>query len=212
MERLGKISEWHDNRGFGFVAPVGDDAANGRVFFHIRDYDQGLRRPEVGELVKFSASKQGDGRWRASRVRRAVASPRANATATKPRKATARPVRHLAPAWSLVLLVLAYACAVALAVEHERLPMELVFWFVAANGITLLFYYGDKVAAQRGESRTSESTLHALEFVGGWPCALLAQRLFRHKTTKASYRAGFWTAVVLHIVVVAGLAYGRVLG
>lgn len=211
MERLGKISEWHDDRGFGFLAPLGDDPAGTRVFFHVRDYDQGSRRPEPGELVKFSASRQDDGRWRADRVRRAVAPARGDAKSVKPTKAAARPAPRRAPAWALALLVSAYAGGLAVAVEHGRLPMELMFWFVAVNVVTLFFYYGDKTAAQRGESRTPESTLHALEFAGGWPGALLAQRLFRHKTAKASYRAGFRTAVVLHIAVLAGLAYGRVL-
>ena len=51
MERLGKVSEWNEARGFGFVAPVDDADGTGRVFFHVRDYDQGPRllrqaRPE----------------------------------------------------------------------------------------------------------------------------------------------------------------------
>ena len=62
-----------------------------------------------------------------------------------------------------------------------------------------------------GHHRIPESTLHTLELAGGWPCALLAQRLFRHKTTKASYRVAFWTMVALHVTALAGLAYAGVL-
>ena len=50
-----------------------------------------------------------------------------------------------------------------------------------------------------------------LELAGGWPGALLAQRLLRHKTAKASYRSAFWTMVVLHITIMAALAHARVL-
>ncbi|PZQ23825.1 MAG: hypothetical protein DI562_18430 [Stenotrophomonas acidaminiphila] len=48
MERLGKVSEWNDDRGFGFIAPL--DGEPTRVFFHVRDYRLDGRRPEVGEL------------------------------------------------------------------------------------------------------------------------------------------------------------------
>jgi uncharacterized membrane protein YsdA (DUF1294 family) len=39
-----------------------------------------------------------------------------------------------------------------------------------------------------------------MELVGGWPGALLAQQVFRHKTRKLSYQVVFWTIVVLHAV------------
>lgn len=211
MERLGKVIEWNEARGFGFVAPVDDAKATGRVFFHVRDYDQGPRRPEVGELVKFSAAKRDDGRWRASRVRRAVApAHRTPPTRTKNPKTAHAPGRP-APASRLVALVLAYAVSIAMAIHYGRLPAMLPFWLIAANGLAMLFYHGDKTAAQRGGSRVAESTLHLLELAGGWPGALLAQRLFRHKTTKPSYRSEFRAVVILHIAILAVLAYARVL-
>ena len=211
MERLGRVSEWNEARGFGFLAPVDGADGAGRVFFHVRDYDQGPRRPEVGELVKFSASKRDDGRWRAIRVRRAVANARNPApTVTRNPKAAHRPGGP-APASAPVALVLAYTASMAIAVYIGRLPVMLAFWLITATCLAVLFYYGDKTAAQRGESRIAESTLHIVELAGGWPGALLAQRLLRHKTAKASYRSAFWTMVALHIMLVAALAYARVL-
>ena len=59
----------------------------------------------------------------------------------------------------------------------------------------------DKNRARRGLWRTPESTLHAIELLGGWPGSYLAQQRFRHKTAKRSYRFTFWTIVVLHQVV-----------
>lgn len=217
MALLGKVSEWHDDRGFGFVAPI--DAHTGhhpgagdRVFFHIRHYDPGTRRPEVGELVRYSAAKLADGRWRASRIRRAVPPVRGKHSAAIAKRSAERAARKPAPAWMLVALVLVYAAGWAVAVRGDRLPMVSLVWLAVANLVTVACYYSDKAAARRGRSRIPESTLHALEFAGGWPGALLAQRLFRHKTTKASYRIAFWTMVTGHIAVVAGLAYGRALG
>ncbi|MFP5341147.1 MAG: DUF1294 domain-containing protein, partial [Gammaproteobacteria bacterium] len=36
------------------------------------------------------------------------------------------------------------------------------------------------------------------ELAGGWPGALVAQQVFRHKTRKLSYQLTFWLIVVLH--------------
>ena len=212
MERLGKVSEWNEARGFGFVAPVDDADGTGRIFFHVLDYDQGSRRPEVGELVKFSASKRDDGRWRATRVRRAVArADNPSPMVSRNRKAAHASLGRPAAASALVALVLAYAASIAIAIYTGRLPVTLLFWLIAANGLATLFYYGDKTAAQRGESRIPEAVLHMLELAGGWPAALLAQRVFRHKTVKASYRSAFRRMVTLHITIGAALAYARVL-
>ena len=58
----------------------------------------------------------------------------------------------------------------------------------------------DKRAATLDSRRTPESTLHTLELLGGWPGALAARHLFRHKTRKASYRLVFWAIGTLHLV------------
>jgi uncharacterized membrane protein YsdA (DUF1294 family) len=40
--------------------------------------------------------------------------------------------------------------------------------------------------------RTQESKLHLVALLGGWPGALLAQDLFRHKSRKAQFQVVFW--------------------
>lgn len=57
----------------------------------------------------------------------------------------------------------------------------------------------DKRAAERGEWRTSECTLHTWEFFGGYLGSFLSQQTFRHKTKKTSYQFQFWVIVVIHI-------------
>ena len=57
--------------------------------------------------------------------------------------------------------------------------------------ITFAVYYLDKRAARLGRPRTPEATLHVLELLGGWPGALLAQRLIRHKNAKIGYLVVF---------------------
>ncbi len=65
--------------------------------------------------------------------------------------------------------------------------------------ITFLAYALDKSAAIRQQWRTSESTLHTLSLACGWPGALLAQQVLRHKTSKESFIAGYWVTVLLNV-------------
>ncbi|WP_223505612.1 DUF1294 domain-containing protein [Pseudomonas sp. GL-RE-29] len=75
---------------------------------------------------------------------------------------------------------------------------------LAAYGIVsvlaFLLYWSDKRKARADTWRTPENVLHAMEFAGGWPGALLAQQVFRHKTRKVSFQLVFWLIVLLHQV------------
>ncbi|MEE1886539.1 DUF1294 domain-containing protein [Pseudomonas carassii] len=66
--------------------------------------------------------------------------------------------------------------------------------------ISLLLYWQDKQQARTQAWRTPEKVLHASELLGGWPGALLAQQLFRHKTRKVAYQLVFWGIVLAHQV------------
>ena len=61
--------------------------------------------------------------------------------------------------------------------------------------------WSDKRRAEAGDRRLPEAMLHFLELLGGWPGAFLAQRQFRHKTSKASYQIIFWMIVLCHQVI-----------
>ena len=78
----------------------------------------------------------------------------------------------------------------------------LVFHLVSINLTTIIAYYVDKIAAINHAWRVPENTLHTLEFLGGWPGALCAQKLFRHKTSKKSFRAIFWLMIVMEFAAV----------
>lgn len=195
MERLGKVSEWNDDRGFGFIAPRDGEPA--RVFFHIRDYRLDGRRPETGELVKFSAQRQPDGKWRAHAVQRTIPAAR-RASPPTPARRPSRPPSILPG----VVAIVAYALLIAWAIRAGRLPFETMFLPMILSAITYVVYALDKHAAQTGRWRTQETTLHLLELLGGWPGAWIAQQTLRHKSRKPRYRVVFWTMVVLHVAVV----------
>lgn len=70
---------------------------------------------------------------------------------------------------------------------------------------TFIFYAIDKAAAQSNRWRIPESTLHAFALMGGWPGALLAQTLLRHKSVKRAFRLIFWMTVTINLLVLGWL-------
>lgn len=91
--------------------------------------------------------------------------------------------------------------------------LALPWWMPALLGLMSVIAFAaygiDKAAAKRGAQRVSERTLLTLGFLGGWPGAIVAQQLFRHKTRKRAFRRRFWASVVLSILtlaVIIGLA------
>ena len=79
--------------------------------------------------------------------------------------------------------------------------------YVVASVICFFAYGIDKWKAKADRPRTSESTLHLLELLGGWPGALVAQSLLHHKSQKTSFRIWFWIIVAVHLVLVGVWAY-----
>jgi uncharacterized membrane protein YsdA (DUF1294 family) len=72
--------------------------------------------------------------------------------------------------------------------------------YAIASVATFIAFARDKRAAQLNLLRTPEKTLHALELVGGWPGALLAMSIIRHKNRKLSYLAVFAVIILIHAV------------
>ena len=83
----------------------------------------------------------------------------------------------------------------------------LLLAYAVLSGVALVMYRADKVAAQHGAWRTPEANLHAVALLGGWPGALVARPLFRHKTTKQPFRSIFWCTVVANCLALAWLVY-----
>lgn len=71
-------------------------------------------------------------------------------------------------------------------------------WITLLSLTTFVLYGWDKRRAIQGGERTPESTLHLLALFGGWPGALLAQPILRHKRAKRSFQVVFWLIVAAH--------------
>ena len=90
---------------------------------------------------------------------------------------------------------LAVICGVA---ARGMLPLGVPALYLALSLAAGVAYGIDKRAAQSGAWRTRESTLHVLALMGGWPGALVAQRVFRHKSRKPSFQLVFCVTVALN--------------
>ena len=119
-------------------------------------------------------------------------------TAQRPAAGKEEGVRNV----RLKLLVLGLLCLLPLVGAAQMawsgqswLPLAV---YPAVSLITVLLYWQDKHQARTQAWRTPEKVLHASELLGGWPGALVAQQLFRHKTRKLSYQLMFWAIVLLH--------------
>ena len=74
---------------------------------------------------------------------------------------------------------------------------------VVVNLWTMLRFWQDKQRAVAGQRRIPESDLLGLALIGGSPGALLARRLFRHKTRKEPFST--------QLLVITGLQAGTVI-
>ncbi|CAH0188275.1 DUF1294 domain-containing protein [Pseudomonas mediterranea] len=118
------------------------------------------------------------------------------------RRHTARHTGGAVQNLRLKLIVFALLCALPLA-GSLLLGLQEASWVpLTAYGIVsvvaFLLYWSDKRKARSDAWRTPENVLHAVELAGGWPGALLAQQVFRHKTRKVSFQVVFWFIVLLH--------------
>lgn len=80
-------------------------------------------------------------------------------------------------------------------------------WYLVLSAIAFLAFALDKSAAARGRRRIPERTLHGIELIGGWPGALAASAMLRHKSSKLSYRIVRALIIALHLAAWAFIAW-----
>jgi uncharacterized membrane protein YsdA (DUF1294 family)/cold shock CspA family protein len=182
----GTLKSWNDERGFGFVEPRqgGQD-----IFVHIKAFPAGTGRPTIGLPLSFEVELGPNGKKRAMAVQFVLQSK-------KPRHQYA----EFAAPWTIsrVLVIPVFALLYWYVVSRYSFNPIIALAYLVASIIAFLAYALDKSAAKQGRWRTSESTLHLLGIACGWPGALLAQQLLRHKTSKPSFVSAFWATVLIN--------------
>jgi uncharacterized membrane protein YsdA (DUF1294 family) len=81
----------------------------------------------------------------------------------------------------------------------------LLGWYALASVVTFATFGFDKFSARSGSRRIPERTLHAMEFVGGWPGAIAAILWLRHKSSKPPFLLLTFAIMALHIAVLGAI-------
>ena len=184
----GKITQWDDDKGFGFIQPL---LKGERLFVHIKALQNRSRRPVMGEVVTYTIGKDEQGRLQAQQV----------TFAGEKRKIKAA---KRATKWPLYC-VLVFAAVLSAAVAMAKLPLYVPLLYAGLSVVTFMAYWLDKRKAQSGLWRTPESTLQFMALLGGWPGALLAQSYLRHKSQKRAFLQVFYFAALLNLIALAWL-------
>lgn len=193
MQHQGTLTSWNDDRGFGFIQPT---AGGEPVFVHIKAFVGTKGRPNLNQRLVFEVQTTAQGKKRAANVQLAAfatgpAKPRQPA-----RKRNAGPAEWgTASRWAIPAMVVLVAVVAML----WTVPWWVPGLYVGMSAVCFMAYAFDKSAARAGRWRTAESTLLALGLAGGWPGAVLAQQVLRHKSAKPAFRSAFWGTVVLNV-------------
>lgn len=179
MRYQGKVTNWKDEQGFGFVTPNGGGQ---KAFVHIKAFSKISHRPTEGDIITYELATDETGRYFAKNIRFAGES----STSTNSNKSS-----YLGTFFTLTFCLL-----ITILVSLGLLPLAIGGLYLTSSIVTFLVYAIDKSAAQNDRRRTRESTLHLLGFVGGWPGALLAQKTLRHKSKKQEFQTIFWVTVI----------------
>jgi len=181
MRYQGKITNWKDDQGFGFITPNG---GGNQVFVHIKSFANRQRRPVENEIVTYELKADAKGRAQAESV--AFLGERALSATSSGRSNVS------------LILAAAFLIFVAGSAFAGKLPYTVLGLYLLASAVAFVAYAFDKSAARNNQRRTPEDTLHFFALVGGWPGALAAQRLLRHKSKKQSFQYKFWATVILN--------------
>jgi uncharacterized membrane protein YsdA (DUF1294 family)/cold shock CspA family protein len=180
MRYQGKITNWKDDEGFGFITPKGGGK---NVFVHIKSFANRQRRPVGNEIVTYEHKT--DDKVRTQAVSVAFDGECMPSNLSGRRNAS-------------LFLAIAFLFFVAGSVFAGKLPLPVLGFYVVINTVAFVAYALDKSAAKNNQWRTHESTLYFIALIGGWPGALIAQRLLCHKSKKQSFQIVFWATVVFN--------------
>lgn len=186
MRMQGKVIEWQDGKGFGMIEPIDGTPA---LFFHENFLLSPTRRPQVGDSVYFVIAMNSEGKRRAERV-------------SLVNKRRSKQVDNLFDIVYITLASLFFLC-LGVFVSQQKLSPVVAFVYLFVSLLTFFLYWHDKRKAKNDGWRTPEKTLHLCSLTGGWPGALIAQRILHHKSQKRSFQLIFATTILCNLVIVA---------
>lgn len=183
MRYQGKISGWKDDQGFGFVTPNGGGE---KAFVHIKHFMNKSRRPAEGMLITYEVMNDEKRRLRAVNIR--FADERvAQSTASNSGEYG-------------ILIAFSFLIALFLLAVLGKVKFMVPIVYLSVSVLAFIAYGIDKSAAKSNRWRTKESTLHMFGLFCGWPGALVAQKIFHHKSKKQEFQSTFRGTVVVNCI------------
>jgi uncharacterized membrane protein YsdA (DUF1294 family)/cold shock CspA family protein len=181
----GRLASWNPGRGFGFINPTGGGE---QIFVHVRAFPYRSEIPPIGARLSYEIEVTADGKTRSRYVR--VEGP----PVVEARRTMRASILGFVP---IPLFIAIYVIAAVF--WHP--PYWVLFSYLGTSLLCIAIYAADKSAAVQGRWRVSESALLLLGIAGGWPGAIIAQQLLRHKTRKRSFQEAFAGSVIVNILV-----------
>ncbi|MGD8172711.1 DUF1294 domain-containing protein [Vibrio sp. TRT 21S02] len=174
----GKITEWNDERGFGFITA---SDSNLKAFVHASAFKNTHCRPQRNDKVRFDIEQDEEGRVNAVNASMV-------GLAGMPSK--------------LIFAAIFLLCVTAtVLLDKNNMWLAGAYWLMSI--VTYILFALDKKAAKKGEWRTTEKRLLVSSFLCGWPGALFAQHITRHKTQKQPFKALLWIGIILNVTIYA---------
>ena len=174
----GRIINWNDEKGYGFIQLM---PGHENLFFHISTFAYHHRRPAADTAVTVLAVPGQKGGWQASRVllrehEQAIMEEGIYDIAenSQPKKLEGYLYAFLDVLYFLGLTLISIPLAISSAI---------------ISVLTVALYRYDKRAAEQGTQRIPNSALHLASLLGGWPGALIARPLLRHKLNRRPAKA-----------------------
>jgi cold shock CspA family protein len=134
MRYQGKVTNWKDDQGFGFITPNGGGK---QVFVHIKSFSNRQRRPVSNEIVTYELKTDVNGRLNAESVR---------FLGERMQSANSSERSNIFPILTAVFLAFVVG-----SVLSGKLPFAVLVIYLAASVITFGAYAFDKSAAKNDQ-------------------------------------------------------------
>lgn len=190
MKFQGKVFNWNDDKGYGFVEPNGGGE---RAFVHIKEFKLRSRRPVNGEVIIYKRVQENSNRFKATHI----------TFARDVRASNSRGKTKVSSKFATTFTVF-FCLGLLASFALGKLPLIVILFYFVMSLFTFIAYAIDKSAAKNGRWRTKESTLHFFSIIGGWLGGYVAQSKLRHKSSKVAFKRAYWMTVFINVF---GLAW-----
>ena len=191
MKSKGKVINWNDTKGYGFIEP---NSGGDHVFAHVSDFKARNRRPVNGDQITCELKHEGNNRYKAININYLLHE-----------KGLYKHKYSNFRGNFGIFFVLVFFISISVAIYLDKLPLIISYVYMIMSFLTFNVYAIDKSAAKNRRWRIKESTLQFLSVCCGWPGGLIAQKLLRHKTIKQDFQLIFKVTIIINIAVLLWL-------